>query len=145
MLLIDVHQLDVILADSVRIAALKDEVDDIGRIFSFQCKDVFILGCSQNFGQRVEIDAKGNVAVASEGREHLCFEHHRHKGDMGVVHGLEGDAGVIAVKIAVLDEIFDGIDDLLKVSNRHVVRGMFSPSSAVQLVLNVLPTLRQIS
>jgi len=24
-----------------------------------------------------------------------------------VVHGLEGDAGVIAVEIAVLDEIFD--------------------------------------
>ena len=31
---------------------------------------------------------------------------------MGVVHGLEGDAGVIAVEVAVLDEIFDGVDDL---------------------------------
>jgi hypothetical protein len=31
---------------------------------------------------------------------------------MGVVHGLEGDTGVITVEIAVLDEVFDGIDDL---------------------------------
>lgn len=31
---------------------------------------------------------------------------------MGVVHGLEGDAGVIAVEVAVLDEILDGVDDL---------------------------------
>ena len=33
---------------------------------------------------------------------------------MGVVHGLECDAGVIAVEVAVLHEIFDGIDDLSK-------------------------------
>jgi hypothetical protein len=31
---------------------------------------------------------------------------------VGVVHGLEGDAGVIAVEVTVLDEIFDGFDDL---------------------------------
>jgi hypothetical protein len=31
---------------------------------------------------------------------------------VGVIHGLEGDAGVIAVEIAVLHEVLDGIDDL---------------------------------
>jgi hypothetical protein len=31
---------------------------------------------------------------------------------VGVVHGLEGDSGVIAVEVAVLHEIFDGVDDL---------------------------------
>ena len=31
---------------------------------------------------------------------------------MGVVHGLKGDAGVIAVEVAVLDEVLDGVDDL---------------------------------
>ena len=34
---------------------------------------------------------------------------------MGVVHRLEGDTGVIAVEITVLDEIFDGIDYLEEV------------------------------
>jgi hypothetical protein len=33
-----------------------------------------------------------------------------------VVHGLEGDAGVIAVEVAVLDEILDCIDDLKKLA-----------------------------
>lgn len=31
---------------------------------------------------------------------------------MGVVHGLKGDTRVIAVEVAVLHEIFDGVDDL---------------------------------
>lgn len=31
---------------------------------------------------------------------------------MGVVHGLESDAGVIAVEVAVLDQVLDGVDDL---------------------------------
>lgn len=31
---------------------------------------------------------------------------------MGVVHGLESNAGIIAVKIAVLYKVFDGIDYL---------------------------------
>ncbi len=31
---------------------------------------------------------------------------------MGIVHGLEGDAGVIAVEVAVLNKVFDGVNDL---------------------------------
>jgi hypothetical protein len=31
---------------------------------------------------------------------------------VGVVHGLESDAGVIAVEVAVLDEVLDSVDDL---------------------------------
>jgi hypothetical protein len=38
-----------------------------------------------------------------------------------VVHGLQGDAGVIAVKVAVLDEILDGIDNLLFVLSSATV------------------------
>jgi hypothetical protein len=31
-----------------------------------------------------------------------------------VVHGLEGDTGVIAVEVAVLDKVLDGVDDLVE-------------------------------
>jgi hypothetical protein len=31
---------------------------------------------------------------------------------VGVVHSLQRDAGVIAVEVAVLDEVLDGIDNL---------------------------------
>jgi hypothetical protein len=57
---------------------------------------------------------KGNIAVASVWGETFCLEHHGDKGDVGVVHGLEGDTAVIAVEVAVLDKIFDGIHHLLK-------------------------------
>lgn len=33
---------------------------------------------------------------------------------MGVVHGLERDAGVIAVEVAILNQVFDGVDHLLE-------------------------------
>ena len=36
---------------------------------------------------------------------------------MGVVHSLESDAGVIAVEVAVLYEVFDGVDDLVAALN----------------------------
>jgi hypothetical protein len=31
---------------------------------------------------------------------------------VGVVHSLEGDSGVIAIEVAVLYEIFNGVNDL---------------------------------
>ena len=102
MLLINVHQLDVVLAESVAFAALEHQVDDIWRIFSLQCEDIFILGRAQDFRQGGQVDAESDVAVTSKWGEHLGFEHHGYEGDVGVVHGLEGDAGVIAVEVAVL-------------------------------------------
>lgn len=31
---------------------------------------------------------------------------------MGVVHGLQGNSGIIAIEVAILHKIFDGVDDL---------------------------------
>lgn len=114
MLLVNVHQLDVIFADSILFTALEYEVDSIGCIFSLQGENVFILCRAEDFGQRIEVDTESNVAVTSKGGEHLCFEHHGDQGDVGVVHCLKGNAGVIAVEVAVLHEIFDGINNLLQ-------------------------------
>lgn len=37
---------------------------------------------------------------------------------MGIVHGLKGDARVIAVKVAVLNQVFDCIDNLQVSQNK---------------------------
>lgn len=103
MLLIDIHELDVIFAQAVALAALKHQVNNIRRILRLQRQDVFVLGASQHLHQRAEVDAEGNVAVTAEGGEGLGFEHHGDKGDVRVVHSLQGDAGVIAVEVAVLN------------------------------------------
>ena len=43
---------------------------------------------------------------------------------MGVVHGLQGNARVIAIEVAVLDEIFDCIDDLFEPCPRKLAGGI---------------------
>ena len=112
MLLIDIHKLDIILAQPITFAALEDQVDNIRSIFRLEGQNVFVLGASEHLHEGGEVDAEGDVAVAAERGEGLGFEHHGDEGDVGTVHGLEGDAGVIAVEVAVLYEVFDGVDDL---------------------------------
>ena len=63
---------------------------------------------------------------------------------MGVVHGLQGDSGVIAVEVAVLDEILDSVDNLDHVSVAWRVRiGHHVRASEDWPVPNVLPTLKK--
>ena len=112
MLLINIHKFDIVFAQPVTLAALEHQVDNVWGIFGLQCQDVLVLSTSEHLHERAEIDAEGDVAVAAEWRKGFCFEHHRDEGDVRVVHGLEGNAGVIAVEIAILDQVFDGIDDL---------------------------------
>jgi hypothetical protein len=112
MLLVDVHELDVVLADPVVGCVLEDQVDDVRRVLCLERQDIVALCSAQHLCERAEVDAKGDVAVASEGREGLGSQQHGDEGDVGVVHGLQGDAGVIAVEVAILDEILDCIDNL---------------------------------
>lgn len=116
MLLINIHQLDIVFAQPIALTGLEYKVDDIWRIFRLQRQDVVVLCSAQNFRKRRQIDAECDVAVASEGREHLGFEHHRDEGNMGVVHGLKGETAVIAVEVAVLDKILDCVDNLVEMS-----------------------------
>jgi hypothetical protein len=113
-LLIDIHKLQVILAQPIALAALKHQIQNIGSIFSLECQDILALSGTQDFGERGEVDAKGNIAVASVWGKGFCLEHHGDERDVGVVHGLESNAGVIAVEVAVLNEILDRINDLEK-------------------------------
>lgn len=114
MLLVNVHQLDVVLADSVALGALEDEVDDIGRVLGLEGQDVLVLGGTEDLLQRDQVDTKGDVAVASEGREGVGLEQHGDQGDVGVIHGLETDTRVVAFEVAVLDKVLDGFDNLLQ-------------------------------
>ena len=114
MLLVNVHQLDVVLADSIALGALENEVDNIGRIFSLESEDVLVLGSTKDLLQRDEVDAKCDIAIASGGRERVGLEQHGNEGDVAVVHGLETDARVVTFEVAVLDEVLDGFDNLLE-------------------------------
>jgi len=112
MFLINIHKLQIILAQPVTLAALEDQVENIGRILSLQCKDILSLGCTENLCKGGKIDTESYIAIAAVGGEAFGLEHHGNQCNMGVVHGLEGDTGIIAIEVAVLDEILDGVNDL---------------------------------
>jgi len=112
MLLVDVHELDIVLADSVAARILKDEVDDIRRVVCLKGQDVIGLCGAEHLGEGPEIDTEGDVAVASEGGEAFGPQQHGDESNVGVVHGLKGDAGVIAIEVAVLDKVLDSVDEL---------------------------------
>lgn len=113
MLLVNVHELQIIFAQPVTVAALEDQVEHVWRVFSLEGQDILGTRSTEDLCKGSKVDAKSNVAIASVWGEAFGLEHHRHEGNVRVVHGLEGDAGVIAVEVAVLDQILDRINDLL--------------------------------
>ncbi len=112
MLLVNVHQFDVVFAESVRLGTLEHQVNDIWRVVRLQGQDVFVLSSAEDLGQGDQVDTDGDVAVTAVGGEAFSLQKHGHKGNVGVVHSLKGDSGVIAIEIAVLYEIFNGVDNL---------------------------------
>lgn len=112
MLLVNVHELDVVLADPIIVGTLEDKIDNIRRIFSFECEHIRALGGLQDFREGGKVDSKSDVAVASVRGERLGLQHHGDEGDVRVIHSLKGDSGVIAIEIAVLYKVLDGIDNL---------------------------------
>ena len=115
-LLVNIHQLEVVLAQPVAVAALKDKVQHIRCVLSLDSEDILVLRRTENLGQRRKVNTKRDVAVASVWGKALGLEHHGHERDVRVVHGLEGDTGVIAVEVAVLHQILNGIDNLHKLA-----------------------------
>lgn len=111
-LLVDVHELEVILAYAVVLGRLEDEVERVGRVLGLERQDVLVLGRAQHLRQGCQVHAQRDVAVAPVRRECLGLEHHGHERHVRVVHGLQRDARVIAVEVAVLHQVLDGIDNL---------------------------------
>ena len=112
MLLVNVHELEIILSHAIVVGVLEGEVENVGRILGLESENVLVLGGAKHLGERRQVDAKRKVAIAAEGGEGFCLEHHGHEGNMAIVHGLEGDSAVIAVEVAVHYKILNRVDDL---------------------------------
>lgn len=76
MLLINIHQLQVILAQPVTLAALELEVENIRSILRLKSQDIFVLSSAKNFSERGKVDTESYIAIAAVGREALGLEHH---------------------------------------------------------------------
>ena len=113
MLLINIHELQIIFAQSVTIGVLENQVEHIRRVFSLEGQDILVLGSTKDFCKGGKVHPQSYVTVAAVWGEAFGLEHHRNEGHVGVVHGLEGDTRVIAVEVTVLDQILNRINDLL--------------------------------
>lgn len=82
MFLINIHKLDVILADSIVLGVLKDQIQRIRRIGSLEGEDILVLGGAEDFGEGVQVDSESNVAVASVWRKPFMGKLHRDEGDV---------------------------------------------------------------
>lgn len=110
--LVNVYEFEVIFVDVVVFVVFEDEVQDIGSVFGFEGQDVFVLGGVENFGEGGEVDIECDVVVVLVGGEVFGFEYYGDEGNVGVVYSLQCDIGVIVVEVVVLNEVFDGIDNL---------------------------------
>jgi hypothetical protein len=116
-LLVDVHELDIILADTVVLGVFEDQAEHVRRVLRLQRQGIIALRRTQHLLQTAQVDSQRDVPVASELREALRLQMHRHQRDVRVVHRLQRNSRIIAVKVAILDQVLDGIDDLD--SNNH--------------------------
>lgn len=64
-LLVDIHELQIILAQPIAVTALENQIEHIWCILGLERQDIFALGSTKNFRQRCQIDTKGEIAIAS--------------------------------------------------------------------------------
>ena len=111
-LLVNVHELEVVFGDPLGFDVLELQVEHIGRVLGLEGEDIFVSCRPQHLCERGQVETERDVAVATIGRKAAGPENHGYKRDMAVIHRLQRDSTVIAVEVAVLYEILDRIDDL---------------------------------
>ena len=53
MLLVDVHELDVVFGHAVALGGFEREVDDVWGVFGLDGEDVFVLGAAENLTREI--------------------------------------------------------------------------------------------
>ena len=91
---------------------LISQTQHISVIASLKGNDIVVLRALQHLCERPQVHAKRYRAVAAVLHETLFLEKHSYERNVRVVHSLKGNAGIIAVEVAVLDKVLDSINNL---------------------------------
>lgn len=114
-LAIDVHKLQVEVGDAGLLGVLEHEGDVVAVVVGLKGDGVVVASALKDLGHGGKVDAKGDVAVGTEMLETFGAEEEGDEGDVGRVHGLEGDAGAGAVEVGVSDEVLHAVHELIYV------------------------------
>jgi len=88
--------------------------DQVAVIFCFHSDSVVVSGAFENLGHGLQIDTHGHIAVSTEAAETFTPEIKSDEGDVTRVHSLEGNTARGAVKVGLVDQVFDTVHNLLQ-------------------------------
>lgn len=93
---------------------LEHERQRISSIFRLEGDHVVISGALENFGQVTRVESEGERSVTSEVIESFGLEGNSHERNVRTVHGLDGELVFAAINVGILNQILDGLNDLLE-------------------------------
>lgn len=102
------------IRNPILIRTLKHHGQALPLVLRLERHDVVVARDLQNLAHVARIEPQRDGAVAPEVVEAAAAQGDRDEGDVGRVHGLDGDLIVGAVDVGFLDQIFDGFDDLFE-------------------------------
>lgn len=111
---VNVHKFQFKVSDSILFGRLEHEREGICGIFGFECDDIFVSGALQDFAHIGRVESEADGTITTEVVEAAGLEVHLYEGNVGGVHGLDGEFVFGAVNVCVLYEVLQGFDELLE-------------------------------
>lgn len=92
----------------------KHESDSVASIISFNGNNIIISSALQHLGHIVEIHSHGEVPITAIMLKAFGSEEESDERHVAGIHGLKGEATGGAVEVGIVDELLDGLQDLLE-------------------------------
>jgi hypothetical protein len=116
---VNVHELEIKLREALGIWGLKHEGDGISIVFTLHGDGIIVRSTFKDLGEVLELHAHRDVAVAAIVLKAVRAELKGDEGDMGGIHGLQTKSSAVAIKIGVINEVLNGLNDLQKGKDHH--------------------------
>jgi len=109
---VNVHELEIKLGQSLGIWGFKHEGDGVSVVLTLHGDGIIVRSALEDLGEVLELHTHGDVAVAAIVLKTVRAELEGDEGDMGGIHGLQAKSRAVAIKIGVINEVLDGLNDL---------------------------------
>lgn len=93
---------------------LEQEGNSVSAVLSLDGNLVVVGDVLEDLNQGSNVDTQGEVAVASVVIESISTEEEGHQGGVVVIHSLHLHSGSCAIKVGLINQVLDGVDDLLE-------------------------------
>lgn len=81
---------------------------------SADSQSIIVTSALEDLGERGQVDTKRHVTIAAEVLKSISTEDEGNERNVSAIHSLEGDTGRGAIKVDLLDQVGDRVNDLLE-------------------------------